>query len=339
MKRLLNKAVVVAALLLAGVTNAATVPPTCEGEFFNPMSDTDWNNMFPITIAGAQITTGNTVAPLMAAMPPVCVCPTVFGFPFVGIGITYWQPLYVVEIERRPGCMSSMGSTSILQNYSDLASEQAGTSGQRNKSTSRMQVHWYEYPLFAMMDMMSSIGCKSSSGYNLGYLTEIDPMWQDDMWSAIFTPESSLFSSPLANLICAVDAVASSLAFTLDPLFWCAGAWGPVYPFTGNSSHTGDPFKLNNQIQAKFIARNHRLGLSWQTIGPTAVCGSHPNPIWIKSQHRYNQVGPIPRKGRAVVTGDDGRIFTYPPITNVPTKEHTINLIWQGQQCCVKAIY
>jgi conjugal transfer pilus assembly protein TraU len=319
-------------------TGAIPLPSVCTGKIFNPLTDTDWNNMFPISIAGAQIRGGGaTNPPLMMAVPPVCVCPTIFGFPLPGIMITYWQPLYISEIERRPGCLPSLGGVNILPAYSMLASEQTVNNYGKSKEVNRMQVHWYEYPVFGMLSMMASVWCRNPAGFNLAYVTEIDALWQDDQWSAIFTPEAVLFSNPIATAACAVDAVASNLAYPLDALFWCAGSWGNIYPLAGNSNHSGVPFTMNNQLQAKFIARNHRVGAGWQTIGPTAICSSHPNPIWIKSQYRYNQVAPINRRGLPVVTGSSG-MFQFPPITNVPTQEHTVNLIWQGQQCCLKLI-
>lgn len=337
MRSWIKKTLATAALLLAAAAHAI-VPGTCSGRFFNPITDTNWNDMFPVTIAGVSISPGgNRNPPLMAAMPPVCVCPTVFGIPFVGVGITYWQPLYISEIEHRPGCLSSLGGIDVLGGSYDLLKGEVTAQGSGQRSN-RMQVHWFRYPLFAMLDIMKALGCKSTSGFNLAYMTEIDPLWQDEMWSAIFTPESAIFANPVAQAACAVDAVAASFSHPLDALFWCAGSWGSVYPMAGNSSHAGDHFTLNNQIQAKFLARNHRMGLQMQTIGPTAICFSHPNPIWVKSQYRFNQVGPIARRGRAVPTGSYGRLFNFPPVTNTPTQEHTINLIWQGQQCCLKPI-
>jgi conjugal transfer pilus assembly protein TraU len=334
-----KKLLVTAALLLSTVANAV-VPAVCTGTLFNPITDTDWNNIFPITIAGVPIPGGgNSTPPLMQAMPPICTCPTVFGIPFVGIGLTWWQPMYVSEIERRPGCLSSLGGVQALNGYSMLHSEQTvADNNNTGESSNRMQVHWYEYPVMSMLQMMESISCKNANGFNLAYVTEVDPLWQDDLWSSIFTPESALFSNPIAVASCAIDAVASTFDFPMDAMFWCAGTWGAVYPLAGNSGHSGDPFTMNNQIQAKFLARSHRMGLQWQTIGPTAVCAAHPNPIWVKSQYRFNQVAPVPRRGRAVVTGSNGKLFQFPPVTNPPTQEHTVNLIWQGQQCCAKAI-
>lgn len=325
-------------LSLLPLTSQAVIPSICEGRIFSPITDTDWNNIFPITVMGMRYTAnGNSNSPLMDMMPPVCVCPTyLMGMPFFGIGVTYWEPSYISEIERRPGCLSSLGGIPILPQFGMLASENAQTSPNGAKTTSRMQVHWYEYPIMALIDYFADLVCRTPSGVALAYVTEIDPYWQSDVLASIASPEDVLFTNPVAQFACSIDAVSSSFGYPLDPLFWCAGSWGSVYPMSGNSSIAGDPFTTNNQLQAKFIARNHRVGVMFQTIGPTAICFSHINPIWVKSQYRYNQVAPLPRYGRAVTTGDIGRTLTFPPITNLPTQEHTTNLIWQGQQCCVR---
>lgn len=304
----------------------------CHGEFFNPISDVDWNNMYPITILGARIGKG-TNPPLMY-VSPVCVCPGPFGIPSYGIGITFWEPLFIAEIERTPGCMASLGGEMVLDDYSTLQSEQVNE-GDDGGPVSRMQMHWYEYPIMAMLDMMKSYGCFSTSGFNLMYMTEIDSTWQDDEWAAVFAPEATLFTSTLAQFSCSIDAVASAAGLTLDAMFWCAGSWGGVYPLSGNAGHTNSNFTSNNLVLSKFIARQSRIGLQWQTIGPTATCFSHPNPIWLKSQYRVNQVGPLKRKGNPVVIGDPG-LMQFPTISNTPTREHTTNLIWQGQQCCAR---
>lgn len=314
----------------------AIVPTICTGQFFNPITDLDWNYIFPITTFGVEVGNGTNQNPaLMRTMPPVCMCPSVLllGMPSPGVGMTWWEPTYMVEIENRPGCLSSLGGIQVLANYSTLASEKSTGEGMDRRNVNRMQVHWMTYPVFEMLDMMTSVTCKNPSGLNVMYMTELDPLWQDDTWSAVFTPEAVLFANPIAVAACAVDAVAATLGQTMDPLFWCAGAWGSLYPLSGNTSHSGRDFAENNLVVAKFIARFSRMGLLWQTIGPTAICFSHPNPIVIKSQYRFNQTAPIPRRGKAVVFGDSADL-QIPPLTNMPTKEYTNNMIWQGKQCC-----
>lgn len=332
-----KKLIVAGTLALASSASFAFLPVVCTGTFMNPITNMDWTNMFPITIAGARISATTGVnPPLMDVMPPVCVCPTIFGFPFVGIGVTYWSPQHLVEIENRPGCLSSLGGINVLPMFGMLTSELAEGTPDEGQTT-RMQVHSYFYPAFEMLDIMESITCKNPGHFDLGYMTEIDPTWQDDLWAAVFSPEGALFANPIAQAACAVDAVAAEVYTPLDPLFWCQGTWGHSYPFTGNSGHNNNGHVQNHHILSKFLSRNARLGLEWQTIGPTAICFSHPNPIFVKSQYRYDQVLPIPRYGRPVVGGGSG-LFQFPPVANLPTQEHTVSVIWQGKQCCLKPI-
>lgn len=310
-----------------GISGAA-----CKGKFFNPVSDPDWNDVFPITVMGQKI--GPNSDPPLMYEPPVCTCPGILGVPTPGIGVTFWQPLYVSEIARTPGCLSSLGGVNVLPGYAMEQSESNSANARKDRTT-RRQVHWYEYPLFAMMDLFTSFSCFKMQGFDLAYLTEVDPTWQDDLWGAVFAPEAALFSNPLTQAACSVDAVAASTGFPLDDLFWCAGTWGSVYPLTGNSPTANSPFQTNNLVQAKFIARQSRLGLQWQTIGPSAQCFAHPNPIWIKSMYRVDQVGPIVRRGSPMVIGSPG-LKQSPEQSNYPSREDTVNLIWQGQQCCLR---
>lgn len=310
----------------------------CTGDLFNPMGDPDWNNVYPITIAGVKLSGKDRSDPPLMTMPPVCVCPSYFfGMSMVGVGITYWHPSYLVEIEYRPGCSSTLGGTQLLKGYGKKRSEEADE-GSESSQTNLKQIHWYEYPIFSLFKWFADWYCHTSNGYNLLYMTEIDPTWNDDEFGVLLSPESTLFANPIAQAACIIDAVAANVWYPLDPLFWCAGSWGGVYPLSGNAPITNGLPQVNNLVMSKFIARNARLGLGWQTIGPTAQCNSHPNPIWIKSQFRINQVGPLVRHGDTQAIGDLG-LLQFPPTANYPgTGEYTANLLWQGQQCCAKII-
>lgn len=307
----------------------------CKGRFFNPISDPDWNNIFPITIMGIRL--GGNSNPPMMHVPPVCVCPGPLGIPSIGIGITYWQPMYIAEIEKHAGCASSLGGQKILSGYSGLNSEQGFFASDKEAAQStRMQLHWYEYPVFGMLDIFKGLACKSESGFNLMYVSEIDPTWQSDAWAGIFNPEAGLFANVVAQTACIVDSVAANISYPLDPLFWCAGTWGGVYPTAGTANQSLYPFQLNHLVLAKFLARQARLGLAWQTIGPTAICSAHINPIWIKSQYRVNQVYPIRRRGAPMPIGAQPIRQRPYMVTNPPGLDSTVDLIWLGQQCCAR---
>lgn len=310
---------------LAGAVRAA-----CQGTIFNPITHTDWNNIYPISVAGVRMGTGVN-PPLMEAIPPVWVCPR-FPLPSPGITVAYWEPQYIAEAERTPGCLSTLGGIEILQGYSMLQSEKSLGNDALEGSTCRGQIHWYSYPVFQALDMMTSLACRRTSGVNLTYLTEIDPSWQSDTIGSLFSPEAALFANPVLYAACAVDAAASALGLPMDPLFWCQGTWGSIYPLTGNSQHCNTDWQQNNSLIGKFLARSHRWGLQWQTIGVSTLCAAHPNPLVVKSQYRFNQVFPVPLKGKPVSMGDT-HLGAYPPVTNYPTMESSAHLIWQGQTC------
>ena len=311
----------------------------CHGKTFNPLSDPDWNNFFPITIAGIRM--GPNSNPPLMYEPAVCYCPSdLFGEVLPGIGMTYWQPLYVAEIQKIAGCSSSLGGKMLLKGYSNLNSEQAfigNLKGSPDTShTTRMQFHWYEYPIFAMLDLFTDLGCKNGGGFNLAYASEVDPYWQNDVWAGIFNPEAGLFGQLTAQFSCMVDSIGATAGYPVDALFWCAGTWGGVYPMAGTANQSFSTFQVNNLIMAKFLARQARVGLQWQTIGPAAICSSVPNPVWLKSQFRVDQVYPIVRKGKPMVIGAPPILQNPVNVTNYPGWDDTVNLIWQGQQCCVR---
>jgi hypothetical protein len=74
----------------------------------------------------------------------------------------------------------------------------------------------------------------------VAYITELDPLWNADELSFILNPEAILFGNPIAQAACAADCVAATAGFPLNPLFWCGGCQGSLYPFTGNNpAHNG----------------------------------------------------------------------------------------------------
>ena len=310
----------------------------CPGKTFNPVSDPNWAYVFPITILGAPI--GPYSNPPGMFEPPICVCwSSFFGTPLPGIGITYWSPEYLVEIEKNPGCFSSLGGAKLLSGYEMIGGEKAGGAhaGDAAAQASRMQIHWYEYPLYSSLKAFTSLLCKNgSTGVDLAYVTEIDPVWQNDIWSAILGPEAGLFSNPIAQTACALDAAAASVWFPIGTLFWCAGSAGSVYPLSGTAGHYQSDQSSNMLVLAKFVARHHRIGILWGTIGPQNICNQTPAPVWIKNQYRLNHIWPSRNIMPPVYFGQSEFIWGLAPPANYPTRESSYELIWVAKQCCIR---
>lgn len=312
----------------------------CHGRFFNPLSDTNWDDMFPITIMGYSLDllgTGNSNPPIMYE-PMICFCPSdLFGMTLPGIGITYWEPLYVAEVTKSPGCLITLGGKSMLSGYSNEQGPAKGSNASSGDTGDRSQMHWYVYPLFGLIDAELSSVCKNSSqGFDLVGITEINPIWQNDIWSAVFSPESSLFANIPMQLACVVDAVTSTFHYPLDPLFWCAGTWGSVYPLSGNPNTKQSDQQGNALILAKYIAWQARLGLLLTTVGPQAECFASYSPIWIKSQFRVDPIWPLPNYYDEITVGESPVRWGYMPPGNFPLNQDSAYLIWNGEQCCLR---
>lgn len=74
MKRLLLSVLTVAALTTGSAYSASPLSGSaaCRGEIFNPINDPNWNNMFPVTVAGISMGVG-LILPLCTWTQSVCV--------------------------------------------------------------------------------------------------------------------------------------------------------------------------------------------------------------------------------------------------------------------------
>jgi conjugal transfer pilus assembly protein TraU len=198
------------------------------------------------------------------------------------------------------------------------------------------QVHWYMYPVLFWLELLVDFVCMEKGEFDLAYLTELDPLWNDDETAFILNPEAALFGNPIAQAACAVDCGLSSTGFGQDSLFWCAGCQGSIYPFSGSiPAHVGGVQASLLALQ-RMIAKLHREGLLWGTVGANAWCDRYPMPIIKKTQYKTQMVYPIPSTGskqchplgRSEVLWGSGKEFPY-------QGEDFGYLVWRKRSCCL----
>lgn len=291
----------------------------------------DWNNAFPIHILGFPI--GPNGNPPTMYQPPICLCEyRIYPITLPGIGMSYWAPAYLADTSNESGCMITM-NMELLDSYSSLNSGEGPFLGKRR------QIHWFEFPLMTILELFADLGCSASNqGFDLAYITEIDPLWQDDLWAALFNPESALFDSPVARLICVADAIVVQFLWPLDPLFWCLGA-SHLYPTSGTDNTNKADEMTNLKALGRFLARQHRIGALWGTIGPLAQCHATYMPILPKSQYRIDPVFPLAENGGPPIYLGKHYFFWkgFPPaLGSFPTHESGAFMIWRGTQCCIR---
>jgi conjugal transfer pilus assembly protein TraU len=212
-----------------------------------------------------------------------------------------------------------------------------GARGEARAQNSFYHVHWYVYPVIYWLELLVDFVCLEQQSFDVAYLTEFDPLWDDDELSFILNPEAVVFANPLAQAACAADCAAASSGFPLDALFWCGGCQGSLYPFTGNNAAHNSGVQSSLLMVQRMMAKLHRELLLWGTIGKEGLCQKYPMPTIKKSQYKTQMTYPRPTTrgpmacnplGRTEVFWGAGREFPY-------KGEDFGYLIWRKRNCCV----
>lgn len=129
------------------------------------------------------------------------------------------------------------------------------------------------------------------------FITEVDPIWQSDILATFANPEAVLFANPIMQFSCAADSIAAQVYQPLDPMFWCMGSWGSVFPIDGDTGGSKDSVQDAAAIAGKLMFLMHEYALQLGTTGPLSymwACQNFYDPIWMKSAYRYDMSMPIP---------------------------------------------
>lgn len=321
-------------ILFSASTQATVVDKAgAEGRWVNPITDTCWRCLFPLSIGSVPVGTGsNGLSDTTNPASPIQICP--YGiFYRMGLAIGYWEPFAVTDVTRVPGNMVNMGGIQI-----NLGKVGMGTGGQSDRGADGAgafyHVHWYKYPLIEWLNIMTSTGCFQPGDMDIAYMSEVDPMWSDSTLSLLINPEAALFGNLVAQSACALDAVSSSVAgYPLAPLFWCAGAQGSMYPFTGFVSNEFSPLEASVLLSERMDSKLHREGIIMDTIGADlAVCYEYPSPIIPKDRYRYQMINMIPDAASCHAFGGSTQLWgTY---HTLPTSRKNFGyLMWRKRNC------
>jgi len=321
--------------LLLILTQPAMASSLCHGRFVNPFTDICWECMFPMTIGGARVTP-KSVPDTENPTDPLCGC--YYGtFYRIGLAIGYWEPARMVDVTAKPFCFVTLGGDIV--NMGNVVREGTVANTPDRFRYSVYQSHWMIYPLLYWMNIIDSELCIEPESFDIAWLTEFDPTWQDDSWNFVINPEAALFSSLPMQAMCSLDcATVSTGGLPNDFLYWCAGCHGSMYPLTGMiDAHFGG-IQASSLIAERLNFKLHRLGLAfdWATKHTDMLCYPHPDPILKKSNYRMQLVYPKAETrvskgcnptGKSTTlweSGDeypyDGEVFGY--------------LLWRKHNCC-----
>jgi conjugal transfer pilus assembly protein TraU len=310
-------------------------------------TDLCWDCFFPMSFFGMPIGFGSRGPAKLPSKRAAgfCVCPGHFGYPAFGITWGMWVPAHVIEVTRRPWCSPTIFGTSLggsamnaAQGFALAAMDGgAGDKGHPGSSTGAggyYNFHWMTHPVGETMDALMNNACsKSGADLDYVYFSEIDPTWESELLALYTHPEIKLFTAMAARAACVADTVAVTARKPIDQLYWCVGAWGSVYPFSGK-------VPMNNIIESQMLAATHGLAamhrrtLARVTYGNKALCR---NRIWFilpKQQYQFQNFWPFPQRTQAQWLGTPSMKFGQ--WRKIPVRgEDRVLVEWRYQECCI----
>ena len=280
--------------------NSFAVIGACQGRFINPISDISWASIFPLTIGKVPVIPSALGLPdTQNPTSPVVGC-TMEAPPYYRIGMTlgYWEPYALTDVTRIPYCMVNMGfQMSMGINQQQIGGDSIATGANETNDSQFFHVHWYKYPVIFWLQLIESAACLSNDNFDIGYMSELDPLWDDEVAAFVMNPEAILFGNPIAQLACIPESVLTStnMSLPIDALFWCAGSQGSMYPLTGGVSHNYSDVSNAALLTERMNFKMHREGLITETVGQwPAVCHQYYTPILPKSRYRYQWSNVVP---------------------------------------------
>ena len=331
------KKIILQIALLLFVIDAAEAKK-CTGRMVNPITDICWSCILPISIGAAPVVQGTTPDTINFSSP-VCACPAPPPiFVRIGVAVGFWEPIRLVDVTKEPFCFVGIGGEKIDPGIplGSGGDPEVGAGTELNPAT--WSVHWYQYPVFNLLSLLMDRLCvENTQNFDVAYITEVDPLWQDDELAFILGPESILFGNLIAQAACVADCVSSSTWLPLDPLFWCSGCQGGMYPVNGRVAAHNTSIQSSSLVVSRMIYKMHRETFLPITSGPEAICSAIPSPMIKKSQYRTQLTVPIPTIDPFFGCNQLGKsTFFWESFREIPVKGEDFNyLLWRKRNCCV----
>ncbi|WP_240224728.1 TraU family protein [Rheinheimera hassiensis] len=233
-----------------------------------------------------------------------CMCQDALGVPEFGTPMGFWAPVKVNEVVTTPWCSPALGGIRLQDSLTGLGHNQGFRHKNGGSAGAFYQYHYFSYPIMAMLGMLMLPDC--SDGYidmDLLYVSEVDPLWNNDLLSLVLNPESIIFANPAAMAWCATDCVLSTADNQDESFYGCAGCDGSLYPLTGNVFPQSDPVAGSSLITQRVLASLHRKGLAHKTIGDEAMCETTYFPTIPRSQYKFSMLYPVPEASSSTTKG------------------------------------
>jgi conjugal transfer pilus assembly protein TraU len=304
----------------------------CNAKFLNPITEICWDCIFPISIGGLSLF--NTRPDTKNQNFPLCLCWNGI-VPRIGLSIGLWEPARLIDVANEPGCFVNLGLDMDFDLFA--AGTTTATASNGAETGNSYQAHYYYYPLISWLGTIVDGLCLETTAFDVAYISEIDPLWNDVELNNLINPEAILFANPIAQSACAAECVRTSGGqLSMNTLFWCNGCQGAIYPIAGEVNASYGGVMASQSVAVRLTARMHRLLLAKRTANNPTRCRPSTAPVIPKSQYRMQITRPRAKTG--------GR-FGCAPIGSSPQLIDSFReipysgesfgwLMWRKRNCC-----
>lgn len=318
--------------LLLSLSLASPAVAKCNARFLNPITEVCWDCIFPISIGALSLFNNRPDTKNQAF--PLCLCWTGI-LPRIGLSIGLWEPARLVDVANEAGCFVNIGFDMDFGLFANGTSTVTAANGADTGSS--WQAHYYYYPLISWLGTVVDGLCLESTVFDVAYISEIDPLWNNVELNNLLNPEAILFANPIAQSACAAECVqASSGKLSMDALFWCNGCQGAVYPIAGEVNNSYGGVMASQSVATRLQARMHRLLLARKTASSRAQCSPSLAPIINKSQYRMQLTRPTAKTGGRYACAPIGSSTQFIDSgAEYPFGGESFGwLIWRKRNCC-----
>ncbi len=273
------------------MTMAPTPANAGAGYITKVLSTVDWQWLFDKYMSGL--------------MKGICKCPTPLGVPRYGFKQDFWQPQGLVELTSKPGDFPLWGFSVPLPFAEDkFAATETTTSnsGQKERDHTRIlsrHAHYWNFPLFSILQLIGDIVCVRVNSIDIGYLSEVDPTWAHPELLVLLAPLMLAVDNIVGAIAAAVDcgmATASGANSVSDKMFFTLGCWGMTYPMSGKTQQDIGQLQADSLFFGRTIAKLHSIFELFATTeehtGDPDWCFAAAYPILAKNEYLFSYVAP-----------------------------------------------
>lgn len=344
----IKKAIATAVMCLSGAGALAqtTVDPVCTGDFPNPITDICWSCVYPIKLFGTPMFGKDGEDFDTDFDNPGCYCDSP---PQIGVSESFWEPVYMTDVTTVPWCFPNLGglylNVPINENMLGTTNDQSRGGFHSNTAAAAFRwVHGYTNPLMYLMEVLLDDACTTKGSLSPEWPSEVDPAYDDWEISSAMNPLAFAVANMTAIVAGTADSLAALIDFPRPELFWVAGSWGNIYPYSGWVYPHITNEMTARLLSTRLLAWQHEFKAMASFYGSANACSDTGSwqPIMDKRQYKFSRLLPFPQTkkidghccgpiGRSTILVESG--------TQVPASGYRDfgYVIFRKRDCCAGA--